>query len=105
MEDGTLNIDMNDMGSNLINLRNHPVAREVRRGEDMMRVFWIARVMSPCLIFEGVLLARESLIKMFLTCCEYWARCFERGVAFFGCNRNDDERQNTGEKVKSRINI
>ena len=64
MEDGTLDIDMNDMGSNLINLRNHPVAREVRRGEDMMRVFWIARVMSPCLIFEGVLLARESLFKI-----------------------------------------
>ena len=105
MEDGTVDINMNYMGSNLINLRNHPVAREVRRGEDMMRVFWIARVMSPCLIFEGVLLARESLFRMFLTCCEYWARCFVRGVAFFGCNRNDDERQNTGEKVKSRINI
>ena len=73
------------------------MAREVRRGEDVMHVFWIVRVMSPCLIFEGVLLARESLFKKFLACCEYWAKCFVRWVAFFGCNQINDERQNTGD--------
>ena len=31
----------------------------------MMHVLWIVRLMSPCLIFEGVLLARESLFKTF----------------------------------------
>jgi hypothetical protein len=39
------------------------MAREVRRREDMMHVLWIVRVMSPCLMFNGVLLARESLFK------------------------------------------
>ena len=41
----------------------HPMGREVRRREDMMHVLWIVRVMSPCLMFNGVLLARESLFK------------------------------------------
>jgi len=41
------------------------MAREVRRRVDTMHVNWIVRVMSPCLIFEGVLLARESLFKTF----------------------------------------
>jgi hypothetical protein len=34
----------------------------------MMHVLWIVRVMSPCLIFDGVLLARESLFKKVSHC-------------------------------------